>query len=39
MTEHPQPLDMAFDVDGDRIKHIWSVRNPEKLRPWKGTPS
>jgi RNA polymerase sigma-70 factor (ECF subfamily) len=25
---------MAFDVAGDRIKHIWSVRNPEKLRPW-----
>jgi len=25
---------MAFDVVGDRIKHIWAVRNPEKLRPW-----
>jgi RNA polymerase sigma-70 factor (ECF subfamily) len=25
---------MAFDVAGDRIKRIWSVRNPEKLRPW-----
>jgi RNA polymerase sigma-70 factor (ECF subfamily) len=25
----------AFDVAGDRIKHIWVVRNPEKLRPWK----
>jgi RNA polymerase sigma-70 factor (ECF subfamily) len=24
----------AFDVTGDRIKHIWAVRNPEKLRPW-----
>jgi RNA polymerase sigma factor (sigma-70 family) len=24
----------AFDVAGDRIKHIWGVRNPEKLRPW-----
>jgi RNA polymerase sigma factor (sigma-70 family) len=24
----------AFDIDGDRIKHIWAVRNPEKLRPW-----
>ena len=23
----------AFDVAGDRIKHIWVVRNPEKLRP------
>ena len=27
---------MAFDVAGDRIKHIWAVRNPEKLRPWTG---
>ncbi|SCL32290.1 RNA polymerase sigma-70 factor, ECF subfamily [Micromonospora pallida] len=27
---------MAFDVAGDRIKRIWAVRNPEKLRPWKG---
>jgi RNA polymerase sigma-70 factor (ECF subfamily) len=25
---------IAFDIDGDRIKHIWAVRNPEKLRPW-----
>jgi RNA polymerase sigma-70 factor (ECF subfamily) len=24
----------AFDVEGDRIKHIWAVRNPDKLRPW-----
>ena len=24
----------AFEVTGDRIKHIWVVRNPEKLRPW-----
>jgi hypothetical protein len=24
----------AFDIEGDRIKHIWAVRNPEKLRPW-----
>jgi RNA polymerase sigma factor (sigma-70 family) len=24
----------AFDGAGDRIKHIWVVRNPEKLRPW-----
>jgi RNA polymerase sigma factor (sigma-70 family) len=24
----------AFDVAHDRIKHIWAVRNPEKLRPW-----
>jgi RNA polymerase sigma-70 factor (ECF subfamily) len=26
----------AFDVARDRIKHIWVVRNPEKLRPWTG---
>src|SRR6202046_3187879 len=24
----------AFELAGDRIKHIWAVRNPEKLRPW-----
>ena len=24
----------AFNVAGDRIRHIWAVRNPEKLRPW-----
>jgi RNA polymerase sigma-70 factor (ECF subfamily) len=24
----------AFDIVGDRIKHIWAVLNPEKLRPW-----
>jgi hypothetical protein len=24
----------AFDIAGDRIQHIWAVRNPEKLRPW-----
>jgi RNA polymerase sigma factor (sigma-70 family) len=24
----------AFDVKGDRITHIWAVRNPDKLRPW-----
>jgi RNA polymerase sigma factor (sigma-70 family) len=27
----------AFDVVGDRIKHIWVVRNPEKLRPWTAS--
>ena len=26
----------AFDVAGDRIKHIWAVRNPEKLKPWSS---
>ncbi|MFI5695684.1 RNA polymerase sigma factor SigJ [Kribbella sp. NPDC051586] len=24
----------AFEVAGDRIRHIWGVRNPGKLRPW-----
>jgi len=24
----------AFGVAGDRITHIWVMRNPEKLRPW-----
>ncbi|MFF9198053.1 RNA polymerase sigma factor SigJ [Streptomyces sp. NPDC014779] len=24
----------AFDVEADRITHIWAVRNPDKLRPW-----
>lgn len=27
----------AFDVAGDRIKRIWVVRNPEKLRRWTTT--
>ncbi|MDV3126425.1 RNA polymerase sigma factor SigJ [Mycobacterium sp. 21AC1] len=25
---------LAFDISGDRITHIWAVRNPDKLRPW-----
>ena len=25
---------LAFDVASGRIKHIWAVLNPEKLRPW-----
>jgi RNA polymerase sigma factor (sigma-70 family) len=25
---------VAFDIAGDRIKHIWVVLNPEKLRLW-----
>jgi len=25
----------AFDIADDQIKHIWAIRNPEKLRPWK----
>ncbi|MBB6347191.1 RNA polymerase sigma-70 factor (ECF subfamily) [Nonomuraea muscovyensis] len=25
---------LAFDVAGGRIKHIWAILNPDKLRPW-----
>jgi hypothetical protein len=25
----------AFQVAGDRIRHIWVVLNPDKLRPWQ----
>lgn len=25
---------LAFDITGDRITHIWAVRNPDKLHPW-----
>jgi RNA polymerase sigma factor (sigma-70 family) len=25
---------VAFDIEGDRIKHVWSILNPEKLRAW-----
>ncbi|MEV2232219.1 RNA polymerase sigma factor SigJ [Streptomyces phaeochromogenes] len=25
----------AFEIADDRIRHIWAVRNPEKLRPWR----
>jgi RNA polymerase sigma factor (sigma-70 family) len=24
----------AFDIEGDKVKHIWAVRNPDKLRHW-----
>lgn len=24
----------AFEIADGRIKHIWAVRNPDKLRPW-----
>jgi RNA polymerase sigma factor (sigma-70 family) len=24
----------AFDIVGGKIKHIWAVRNPDKLQPW-----
>ncbi|WP_042395638.1 RNA polymerase sigma factor SigJ [Streptacidiphilus carbonis] len=25
---------MALDISGGRIRNIWAMRNPEKLRPW-----
>ncbi|GHB58554.1 RNA polymerase sigma24 factor [Streptomyces umbrinus] len=25
----------AFEIVDGRIRHIWAVRNPEKLRPWR----
>ncbi|MCT2593158.1 RNA polymerase sigma factor SigJ [Streptomyces sp. N2-109] len=25
---------MAFDIAAGRIRRLWAVRNPEKLRPW-----
>ncbi|MGY0002296.1 RNA polymerase sigma factor SigJ [Micromonospora sp. I033] len=28
---------IAFDMAGDRITHLWAVRNPEKLRLWTAT--
>jgi RNA polymerase sigma factor (sigma-70 family) len=28
---------VAFDVENDRIQHIWAVRNPDKLRSWTTT--
>src|SRR6476661_5797822 len=27
----------AFDIVGDRIKHIWAILNPDKLRPWTAS--
>ncbi|WP_020666111.1 RNA polymerase sigma factor SigJ [Amycolatopsis nigrescens] len=26
---------VAFDIVDGLIKHIWGIRNPEKLRPWR----
>ncbi|MEU8401718.1 RNA polymerase sigma factor SigJ [Nonomuraea sp. NPDC048892] len=28
----------AFDIAGGRIRRIWAVRNPDKLRPWTMGP-
>ena len=27
----------AFEVVGDKITHVWAVRNPDKLRPWTAS--
>ena len=27
-------LVMSFEIVEDRIRHVWAMRNPEKLRPW-----
>ena len=24
----------AFEIDGERIKHIWAMGNPDRLKPW-----
>jgi hypothetical protein len=24
----------AFDIAGDRVRRVWAVLNPDKLRPW-----
>ncbi|MGW2595577.1 RNA polymerase sigma factor SigJ [Streptomyces sp. NPDC001515] len=29
----------AFGFVGERITHLWAVRNPEKLRPWRAAPA
>ena len=26
----------AFEVVDGRIRHIWAVANPEKIRPWQA---
>jgi hypothetical protein len=27
----------AFQFTSEKIKHIWAVRNPDKLRPWTAS--
>jgi hypothetical protein len=27
---------LAFGVEGDRIRNLWVVANPEKLLPWNA---
>jgi len=27
---------MAFNIVDGQIKHLWAVRNPDKLRSWPG---
>jgi hypothetical protein len=31
-------LVLAFGVEGDRIRNLWAVVNPEKLLPWNSEP-
>jgi RNA polymerase sigma-70 factor (ECF subfamily) len=28
-------FDLAGDLAGDRVRRIWAIRNPHKLRPWR----
>ncbi len=30
---------LAFGVEGDRIRNLWAIANPEKLEPWNATPA
>lgn len=30
-------LVLAFGIEGNRIRNLWAVVNPEKLRPWNST--
>ncbi|KAA9154671.1 RNA polymerase sigma factor SigJ [Amycolatopsis acidicola] len=32
--DHDELTVLAFEITGEKITHIWAVRNPEKLRPW-----
>jgi hypothetical protein len=35
VTRQPDTVAViALHIAGDRIKHIWTVLNPDKLRPW-----
>ncbi|MEU8899139.1 RNA polymerase sigma factor SigJ [Nocardia sp. NPDC048505] len=32
--DHTPVTVLAFDIAGDRIRQVWAVRNPDKLRQW-----